>query len=251
MRLCAVVLLLLNALIVGCGGSGEGIGVPGPSAEGVYAGTLTGGASTAFQAVVLENDALWIVFGTQIAAGFLPSGFALGPGTSRNGSYTASSLVAFGAAAPLPATANATYSAADATFTGTIASAASTATLTSGSFPSTSYTYQTPAALAVLAGSWVLTNESGEPIGMFVAIGGSFEASTAAGCNFSGTFTPRASGKNIYDVSMSFATRNCTIPGQNVTGIALAYPLANGKTQLILAASNPDRTAGTIAAGTR
>ncbi len=44
----------------------------------------------------------------------------------------------------------------------------------------------------------------GETISLNVGNNGSFSAAGSTGCNFSGTLTPRASGKNVFDVALTF-----------------------------------------------
>ena len=70
---------------------------------------------------------------------------------------------------------------------------------------------------------------------------------SSAGCSFTGTATPRASGKNVLDVSITFGASPCALPSQTATGIALAYrPSGGSTTQLITSVFNSAKTAGTM-----
>ncbi|HEU0189448.1 MAG TPA: hypothetical protein VFQ97_05570 [Gallionella sp.] len=85
---------------------------------------------------------------------------------------------------------------------------------------------------------------------MTIATNGSFTGSSG-GCLFSGTFTPRASGKNIFDFTTTFGAAPCTLPGQTATGIAINYLLANGTRQFVVAGVDTGRTVGTAVFGVR
>jgi hypothetical protein len=83
-----------------------------------------------------------------------------------------------------------------------------------------------------------------------VASNGAFPASSG-GCSYTGTVAPRASGKNVFSVSMTFGAAPCALAGQTATGMAVAYPLSNGQTQLVVAAVDASRSYGAAAFGTR
>ena len=51
---------------------------------------------------------------------------------------------------------------------------------------------------------------------------GAFTASSSLGCNFAGTVLPRPSGKNVFNVSLTFGPAPCALPGQAAAGIAVA-----------------------------
>ena len=92
------VIALFAISLASCGGGGSDSPAPsaGPTAEGVYGGTLTGSTSSAFQLLVLENGEFWAMYGTQTASAFGVAGFIQGSGTSNNGSYTSSNTKDFG-----------------------------------------------------------------------------------------------------------------------------------------------------------
>jgi len=117
-------------------------------------------------------------------------------------------------------------------------------------------TYDTPASNAYVIGNWVGQVQavaSLEPFTFSVTSAGSaapvmtmtFVApSTQAGCIFSGTIAPRASGKNIYDVSMTVGQQSaCAVKGLVLKGIATPGTNAStGKPRLVLTAIDTSNT---------
>lgn len=248
--------LLTCAILAGCGGGGSSSPppppTPGPSAEGVYGGTLTGSRSTAFQLLVLENGDFWSLYGTQTGSVFSIAGFVQGTGTSTNGSFTSSNGKDFGVFPAVAGTLSATYDATAKTISGNVTgTGTNTVTFSGGPIAGSLYNYNAAASLTTVAGSWSTTSLTGEGVALTVAASGAFTALSSLGCSFTGTFTPRASGKNVFDVSIVFGAAPCGLPGQSASGIALAYPLTNGKTQLLAAATDSTRSRGAVVFGTR
>jgi hypothetical protein len=235
-------------LLGGCGGGGDSaIAVATPTAEGVYGGTLTGGRSNAFNLLVLENGEAWSMYGTQSATSFGVAGFVQGAGTSSNGSFTVSNGKDFGFSPAQAGSTSATYDATAKTISGTTGSV----TFSGGPVAGSLYNYDTAASLSAISGAWSATGLTGESIALNVAASGAFTATSGLGCKFSGTVAPRASGKNVFNVSLTFGAAPCALAGQAATGIALVYPLASGRTQLLVAAVDSTRTYGAAAVGTR
>ncbi len=240
----------LVGALAACGGGGDS-GTTGPTAEGVYGGTLTGSTSTAFQLLVLENGEFWAMYGTRTSTFFGVAGFIQGSGTSNNGSFTSSNTKDFGFVPARAGSTTATYDAAAKTISGSVTASGGSVGFSGGPIPGSLYNYNNPATLSTITGSWTTSTLTGESVAINIASNGSFAASSSAGCNFSGTVTPRASGKNVFNVSLTFGAAPCALAGQPATGIAVAYPLANGQTQLLVAVVDSGRTAGTAAFGTR
>lgn len=240
--------------MVACGGGG-GDTTPTasvPTAEGVYGGQLTGNTtSTAFELLVLENGEFWSIYGTQFGNSFGVAGFVQGSGTSSTGSFTSSNGKDFGFAPAVAGTTTAAYNATAKTITGTTTSGTSSVAFGGGPIPGSLYNYDTAASLTTIAGSWSTTSLTGEGIALNVAANGSYTAVGTSGCNFSGTITPRASGKNVFNVGITFGAAPCALAGQSGTGIALAYPITGGLTQLLVAATDSTRTYGSAVFGTR
>lgn len=240
----------LTSMLVACGGGGDS-GSSGATAEGVYGGTLTGSTSSAFQLLVLENGEFWAMYGTRTSTFFGVAGFIQGSGTSNNGSFTSSNTKDFGFAPARSGSTSATYDATAKTISGTVTSAGGSVGFSGGPIPGSLYNYNTAATLNTIAGSWSTTTLTGESVSLTIASNGSFTASSGTGCVFSGTVVPRASGKNVFNVALTFGAAPCALAGQAATGIAVAYPLANGQTQLLVAVVDGARTVGTAAFGTR
>jgi hypothetical protein len=235
-------------LIAGCGGGSSSTPVV-VKAEGVYAGTLTGSNSRAFRVIVLENDEYWGLYGSDVGSTFLISGFIQGQGASTGTAFTSSNAKDFGFNPAASGTVSGTY-AAGVSFSGTAAFAAGSATFTGAPIPTASLVYASPATIATVAGNWSLTTLAGAPVTLSIAASGSFTGSTQ-GCNFSGTLTPRASGKNVFNSSVTFGGAPCALAGQTGTGIGISYLTNTGTRQLVLAGTDVGRTTGTVLFGTR
>jgi hypothetical protein len=95
------------------------------------------------------------------------------------------------------------------------------------------YVYDKPAALADVAGSWSGNFLDGTTGALTISATGAVSG-TNNGCSYTGTATPRASGKNVFDVSITFGTGNCVLPGQKATGIGINYLLSSGKREIIV-----------------
>lgn len=239
------------SVLVACGGGG-GDAPPSSStrAEGVYAGTLTGSSSSAFELLVLENDEYWGLYGTNTASTFFVAGFIQGTGTSNNGSFTSSNARDFGTDPPASGSVSATY-VADTSIKGTIAAPGGSVGFAGTPIVSSSYVYNTPAIVSTISGAWSLTALDGSSVALNVSSSGAFSGSTS-GCLFSGTLTPRTSGKNVFNVALTFGGAPCALPNQPASGVAVSYLLANGVTrQIIIAGTNSARTSGTALFGTR
>jgi hypothetical protein len=241
-------------LVVGCGGGGSDVpATTGPKAEGVYGGALSGSTSNAFEMLVLENDEFWTMYGTQSSptAVFFVKGFIQGSGTSNNGTFTSSNMKDFGVVPAVSGTVNATYNASTPSVSGTATFPAATVAFNGGAIPGSLYNYNTAASLSTVSGAWALTQLTGFGLALNVAANGSFTAKSSDGCNLSGTVAPRGSGKNVFNVALTFGSAPCALPGQAATGIAVAYPLTSGATQLVVSVIDGTRTFGAAAVGTR
>ena len=72
-----------------------------------------------------------------------------------------------------------------------------------------------------------------------------------ATCGFTGNFALRGTGKNVFNVSLTFTSAQCALQGQTATGVALTYPTVAGPQQLIVLVQDASRSAGVAAFGTR
>ena len=124
-------------------------------------------------------------------------------------------------------------------------------TFTGGAISGSTYNYNTAAAVAQISGAWSLQSLTGDTVALNIQGSGAFTATSSLGCNFSGAVAPRPSGKNVFTVSLTFGGSPCALPGTSASGVAVAYPLTAGGTQLIVAVRDGARTYGTAAFGTR
>lgn len=241
--------LALAVALAGCGGGSDSPTVI-KSAEGVYVGTLSGSTSSAFQLLVLEDGSYWSMYGTSTASNFLVRGFVQGSGTATNGNFNSSNAKDFGF---IPATAGslaATYTN-ESTINGSLTFAAGAVGFSGAAPVASTYVYANPAVVSTIAGSWSLATLNSETLTVNIGSTGAITGTSSLGCNFTGSATPRASGKNVFNLSLTFGAAPCALPSQTATGIALSYPLTTGKTQLIVAATDTTRSIGTAAFGTR
>jgi hypothetical protein len=253
--ICGKVLTLIAvATLAACGGGGgdEAPAPAAPTAEGVYGGALTGSTSTSFQLVVLENGDFWTLYGMNTPSTFYVAGFIQGNGTSSNGAFTSASAKDFGFAPAKAGTVNATYNASAKTVSGTAGvTGVGSVSFSGGPIPGSTYDYNTAATLSTVAGTWTMTELDGEAILLNIGSSGNFTAIGSSGCNFSGNVTPRPSGKNVFNVALTFGGSPCALPGQSASGIAVAYPTSGGRTQLLVTAVDGSKQYGAAAFGTR
>ncbi|NRR33959.1 hypothetical protein HSX11_27640 [Oxalobacteraceae bacterium] len=241
----------------GCGGGGGGSSagqtstVPVPvtsSAQGAYQGTLSNGIE--HFTLVLENDQFYTVYGSTGGGAFGVTGFLQGNGKSNNGNFSATDVKdATSTGQLLSGSLSASYTAGS-SLNGTLTEGTNSATFTGATLPSAVYNYNTAASLNDISGSWNLTSLRGNASTFNIAASGAFTATSGA-CIFTGTFKPRSSGKNVFDVAITFGAAPCTLPGQTLNGIAVDYLLSNGQRQLIIAGLDQARTSSGAFFGVR
>lgn len=250
----ASALLALSA----CGGGGGGDAGPAStqptpttaSAEGVYGGTLSGNTgASAFDLIVLDDGTYWALYGSTAANALVVSGFVQGHGTSNSGSFTGDAKD-FGVVPALGGTVSAQYTVSP-SINGSITTGARAVTFTGGAVPNSTYVYAKPAALGDIAGSWTLQLSEGETLPITVTGTGAITGVASGGCHITATATPRASGKNIFDISLTYGPVPCSLNGQVSTGIAIVYPLSTGGSQLGLAVVDSTRSFGLVGVATR
>lgn len=272
MKRCAALVVSLVALsgVVSCGGGGDDVvGSPaGPSAEGYYAGTLRVTAfpatvgnpalpntSTAFQMLVLENGQFWTIYGAPAGLALDVEGFAQGTGTSNGSFFIASSVRSFANPPPALATdavASASYNASAKSISGTITDATTTSTITSVAQGAPAYDYNAAASLSSLAGVWKVRGPSSDEYTLNVLNDGTFTSTPTMlpGCPFSGSFVPRTSGKNVFNLTVTNGVGLCLSPGLLSTGVAYVVPAGAGF-QLTLATLSANRQLGAVVSGVR
>ena len=224
----------------------------GGTAEGVYGGTMTGGPNPNFRMLVLEDGEFWSLYGVNVGGQLSAGGFIQGRATSGGGSFSASDVRDFGFfPAVTGGTITGTFDAAVGTLQGAVRFPGLTVNVVGGPVRDVPYEYNQPASLADFVGNWALVANTGDRISLNIAASGAMTATSAGGCSFTGTVAPRPSGKNVFNASLQFGASPCLLPGQRMTGVAVAHRRQDGRTQLTFAGVNAARTAGLMAAGTR
>ena len=241
--LIGIVSLSLLAACGGGGGGGGGGAVADVPAEGVWTGSASTGYS--LDVLVLENNQFWTMFGTRSNGALTVYGFDTGSGTVSGETYSGSLFEALYDGTTGTGTLNATTTA-NTSLNGTASySNGNTSTFTLAPPTSSSYNYNTAASIVAIQGNWSGSLLSGAAATVLINNAGVITGSSG-GCSFTGTATPRASGKNVFDVSITFAAAPCVLPSQTVTGIALDYITTGNQTQLLVSVVNSAKTAGTM-----
>lgn len=246
--LCAV---LLSAC--GSGGSGDGVAGSSPSfsatsAEGLWNGTSGNGRTIA--GLVLDDGAYWFLY-SAINSPSLIAGVVQGTSSTQGNSFTSSNGKDFNleGLGILDLTITGSYVAKQ-SLSGTMAVLPS---LGGGGTTFTSLynaDYDGTPNASLLVGTYTgstATVGGTELVTVTVSSPGSITGSSAGGCSFSGSFSPRARG-NAYDVAVTFAGGVCSNGTSTVTGIAFFD--AATKT-LYSVALNSARTNGFIYRGTK
>ena len=254
----------LSALLAGCGGGGGG-GTTAAStatttaataaAEGVYTGSTSTGS--VFDTVVLDDGTYYAIYGTNGASGLTVNGFVQGQGTSGATTFTSSNLRDFTyTGSTLSGTLSATYTP-GVSVSGTVTESSGSSTFTGNVPQSSSYVYNTPADINTVSGNWTANTlqGAGAPVSLTINTNGTFSGAQG-NCSFSGTLTPRASGKNIFDVTVNFGPTPCVLANGTASGIGLSYLTTNSATQqttrqLLVAVVDPTRQYGTLLFGQR
>jgi hypothetical protein len=238
------------AVLAGCGGGDDLPPVTG-KAEGAYAGTLTNSSSTRFQMLVLENDEAWMFYGATLGGALDVAGVIQGPGLSNNGSFRSSTARDF---APSAAAADANVAATyvpDVSIEGSISVPGGPVTFAGTPLATSTYDYDTAATLAAVSGPWSLVDLNN--VTSAVTINATTGAITStSGCAVTAaTLTPRSSGKNVFNLVLTFGAGTCTLAGETIRGVGIVETLSGGGKQLILGGILSDRSAGTVLTGTK
>ena len=233
--------LAAAAVLTACGGGGsDGTSTTTPTpvaatAEGFWSGTASTGPQV--QLAILENGETWGFYTVQ---GSLAG--ALYGNTTSNGTSVSGSGLDFYGGTVKAGNYSGSFSAKN-TINLTLASGTSTSTF-AGKY---STAYDQPASLANLAGTFAgygLTGKtSTQAISVTISSSGNISAGNSS-CSASGTATPRASGKNIFDIKMTFAGNLCALGNGAVTN-GIAYYDTSTK-QVVVLALNASKTDGFI-----
>ena len=236
------------AALSGCGGGGgSSSAAPTPTppvakAQGLFEGVTASG--TSLEEIVLEDGSFWGIYGTQSGSGLLVSGFETGQVTSSNNGF---SLTFTDFPNPgntsVSGTGSGSYTAS--AFNGSVTENGVTQSFSLSSPATSAYVYNTPALVSSVTGTWSGNLTDGESGSVTILSDGTFTGTTSGGCGFSGKFTPRPSGVNVFNVTLNFGVSLCSYPGQVATGIAIVSSLSNGTSELIVTGTLPSLAAGT------
>lgn len=249
------ILAAMLLALAGCGGGGDsdnaGTAGPTPSspkAEGVYAGTTSTGYELSL--LVLENDVAWGMYTWNYQGSDYLVGFVQGPGVSKNGSFSIADGRDYHFLNDITykVTASGTY-VPGVSIQGSVTDGSTSLSFTATTAAVIGYDYRQPATLSAVAGTWSGFYSAGWETGtVSVSATGAVSGATSSGCIYGGTVAPRASGKNVYDVSITFGPSPCALPGQSATGIAV---ITSGGKQLLVAATTASRAYGATFVGQR
>lgn len=235
---------LLLVGLSGCGGGGGGSSAPvAPSVvQGVYQGTTSNGKTE--DAIVLEDGTFWSMYGVPSGNALAVQGIATGSSTASNGAFTISFKDFYApGTSPISGSGSGTYT--GSTLIGSLTESGQTTTFNFAVPVSTTYDYNTPAVISAITGSWSGSLLDGETGTVNIQTSGTLTGTSSLGCSVTGTVTPRPSGKNVFNISLTFGASPCALPNQSVSGIALTYPLGNGTNQLISGLVTPSQTTAT------
>lgn len=250
--------LVAAAVLAGCGGSSSDTSTPPPpppptaisTLEGVYHGTVSEGSEQV--SLVLENGQFYSMYGSTAADGiFHAYGVVQGSGTATTGSFSSTDAKDFFRDGTSPtASVSATFSP-TVSFNGTVTEGTTPFTFTSAPLAASLYNYKTAASIADIAGAWTMASMQDESFDLTISSAGAVTGTSASGCSLTGTVTPRPSGKNVFNVSLTFGAAPCTAPGQSASGIGIQFALADGRHELLVAGTDTDRATAMIFAGAR
>jgi hypothetical protein len=102
--------------------------------------------------------------------------------------------------------------------------------------PPTGFNYNSTAALSNITGSWSGYTTSGSAAALTISSTGTFNGS-GQGCTFLGTITPSSTGKNYFDVFVTFAGSSCSMANVSLTGVAATTTSSSPKGLLLAATS--------------
>jgi hypothetical protein len=232
----------LPLLLAACGGASSSDSKN--AAEGAWTGTDSWGNT--FSMLVLENGDYYSLYGTSKAGDFVLQGFDQGA-PAMNGNNVKGAITEYGSTnKPAKGTLDAKVvpgSSLKGAITNAEGTAAGTFSATPLSEKFTGYDYNTAAYTSDVAGNWTVTTMNGGAEKIAISATGVVTGSIND-CNFSGTVSPRSTGKNVLNMGIIFGPSPCANANQSVSGIAFNYDLGNGKRQLLAALQDPIKAYG-------
>lgn len=248
-KIATAIMSFATISLVACGGGSSTRTTPPPTtaqAQGVYQGsTSTGGQ---FVGIVEPNDNLYAVYVSGTSAQL--SGMIAGTATENSSSFTAP-IHDFYADGTVNSGTLAGSFVANTSLSGTLTETNASITLTGQVIPSTEYNYATTPHLADIAGSYSGQLLDGESADITVSATGVLSGTSSGGCAFTGTAAVDASGKNFFDVNLTFGASPCLAPNVSLSGVAIVVPPSTGSSssQVLAALKASDNSLGTVYLG--
>lgn len=249
-----VVSVLSLTLLSGCGGGGNGsTAASNTIPQGLYLGSSSYSSFSLTDVLILEDGSYYALYGVQLNAGFLVDGFFEGTGSGSNGVLSSAN----------PLEHVSLYAFSNVSFGGSYAPGTSVdfnvrgfggaGTLSTVKPTNTTYDYASAANINDIAGSWALSTIDGAGANMIISTNGTFTATaTGNSCSYSGTISPRPSGKNVFDITLTYGGAPCALPNLSISGIAVSYMLSDGITrEFIMSGTDSSRAIGYAASGWR
>lgn len=233
-------IFLLSACNGGSDSSGSSATVVTTTAEGFWTGTASTGVKVSV--AILENGETWGVYYTanNLIVGAL-RGTTTSSGTSISGSGSDYDIQH--------------RTVTPGTYTGTFSSKNNiNVTMSNGSSFSGTYdaSYDQAASLTAVSGSFTGSGVTGSTSWQSSAVGISSLGDISAVsplCSATGKASPRASGKNVFDVTITFTGTNCALGNGAVTSGVAYYDTA--KRQVLVTALKADKSDGFIYIGSK
>ena len=233
----------LIAALYGCGGGSGSASNSTPQAaipalQGAFTGTNS--ANTIYNTLILEDGSFYSYYGSLSGNELFVNGLGVGKTTSSNGSWNVTYNDYQGGAMIATGTGSGTYTAS--TLSGSNSEAGQTYSFSLAAPAANIYTYKTPALVSLISGAWNGNATDGSANSWSINANGSFTGMSNTGCGYSGNFTPRPSGANVFNVTLTFGAAPCLLAGQSANGIAVTYLLTNGQTEMVVIGthSSPD-----------
>jgi hypothetical protein len=224
--------------VAGCGGNNgtsanSRTSATTGQAQGVYLGYTSTGDT--FESIALPNDKYYALYGTTIGNVFTIKGMITGQGASESGQFLAPVSDYYYTGTTYSGSLKATYSP-GVSINGTVSETGNiSSTFTGNALPASSFSYNTPASLSDITGTWNGNLFGNSPATVSVTSSG-IVSGFSGGCAFSGTVVPDPSNKNFFDISLTYGGSPCLMPNQTQSGIAVDYLLSDGITHQLLAA---------------
>lgn len=239
MRIQWAALAVSAAVLTACGGGDDSTtSTTTLAAEGFWSATTTAGTDVTL--AILENGETWGVTDDGYSITGVLYGNATANGSSISGTGKNFNLLS--------------RTVTPGTFSGTFTPKSTLSVTTSdGAVINASYEaeYDQPALLSNIAGTYSGEGLSGlstvQNVPVTIAANGSLSTPVDPQCTVSGAVTPRPSGKNVFNISVTFNGTNCAL-GNGTTTTGVAYYDTVDQSLLVLAL-NAAKTDGFIYAG--